>query len=389
MAIYSNFLYEYIKQRVDLVSEEYKVALFTSDLASLGPYNYTTYAGAQGLKYCGAEVEGPGYDKGGKSISFTGPRYVGDGQRVEYYASAVEWQKARFRVRYAVIYKVDDNADKTYLVACYYFGDDKVSNGGSFKLTFNKLPALIIALKSALGGTGGSGSCGCDTDDDLDYNSFDSLKNSSLTKILSSIGVRFDDAETEDDEDPLPEEASAISDSIDVMSRVSNAQMDKMFGDSPDEPDPPTPPTPGVEAESELDWESENAVRNKTLTETFGSLGVLIGESDTIPDNASAVDGYVDMLNSTSDTQIDAMFNKSKPIKVTYMQGDFVVLGTEDHTNVEIFELPDYPNNLPEGYFIEGWYKDNKRYMTLVGRPGENVKLSRNTTLYAKVEKSV
>lgn len=393
MAIYNNFLFEYIKQRVDLLSEEYKIALFTSDLASLGPHNFTTYSGAQGVSYTGAEVEGPGYTKGGKSISFTGPRYVGDGQRVEYYASAVEWTHARFRARYAIIYKVDENPDKTYLVASYYFGDDKVSTGGSFKLSFSKMPALVISLTpSGSTGTGsGSGTCGCDTDDNLDYNSFDSLKNSSLTKILSSIGVRFDDENTSEDEDPLPEEAAAISDSVDVMSRVGSSQIAKMFGEEEDpEPDPPTPPTPGtIETDSELSWTSEDAVRNKTLTETFGSLGVLVGEDDDIPESATAVDGYVDMLNEASNTQIDAIFGKSHEIRITYMASEGIILGSEKRESTKVFELPNFPDNLPEGYKIEGWYRDGKRYMSLVGRPGDKIKLTRNITLYAKVEKDV
>ena len=82
------------------------------------------------------EVSGAGYTAGGKIMTATNPSI--SGRVTSFDAADVVWSSSTITARYAVIYDYTGGASGTNaLVALVDFGEDKSSENGTFRLTFN------------------------------------------------------------------------------------------------------------------------------------------------------------------------------------------------------------------------------------------------------------
>lgn len=383
--IYNNFLSKYIRNKINPTTDKFKIVLVNENyLPSIDEDD--TYSN---LSLKEVEIQGVGYDKGGKDFSFTGPYEISTDNNIYYKGSSVIWSDATFYgARYAVIYKVSDVSGEDILVSYYDFGEEKRVENGTFKLSWGDNYALSILLNNEYsGGSTGAGSCKCERDSSLDEESTNSLENKITTGTIGSLGVLFDDEE-------LPEYAKTLEDDVDVMSKITANHIADIFEGKetdPDDPDPtPNPDDDGgdddkVSTVSELSFSDINAVQNKTLTETFATLGLVMNDEE-VPEKAGAVDGYVDTLREASTTEIDAVFGKQSTICITYLP-----IGLEEYSEMEKYssleEIPLKKIDI-DGYYFKGWYTSSKLTQpTYVGKSGDKVLIRRSCTLYGKYQK--
>lgn len=371
--IYNNFLYYYIRNEIDLQEETFKVALFSSNYTpTVEDETYTK------ILLSGGEISGTGYTKGGNIIQFTGPTELISDNNIYYKGSSVIWKNATFYgARYAVVYRVTEEKGKDILISFYDFGVDRKVEKGTFKVSWGDNYALSIALNNLVsGGIGGSGYIGVDRD--LSKISTNPLQNKSTTEALGTLGVRFEDEE-------IPDFASVIEEDVDVLKKITAEDIEYLInhGEYP-EPSPTPDPSPSTDIDSELSYDSDDALKNKTITEAFASMGVVLNDEE-IPDKASAVEGHVDSLTEVTKSEIDAIFNKETSIVITY-----IPVGFEDQSFIKSYKV-NQSHTLPgvsiTGYNLLGWYSNSKCTQPYyVGIEGNILNIKKNATLYGKLE---
>lgn len=383
--IYNNFLSKYIRNKVDPITDIFKIILVNDNyIPSIVEDDTYTNLSLQNV-----EIQGTGYDKGGISFYFTGPYEIATDNNIYYKGSTAIWNNVTFfGARYAVIYKSSDVYGEDILVSYFDFGSEKSVENGTFRLSWGDNYVLSILLNNEYSGRGaGSGACKCERDNTLSAESTNSLENKITTGAIGALGVRFSDEE-------LPEYAKALEEDLDVMSKISSKDIADIFdGGIVDPVDPSPTPSPGEDDDeddkgstsSELSFSESNAVQNKTLTETFASLGVVVND-ESIPDKAGAVDGYVDTLREVSNSEIDAVFGKKNSICITY-----IPVGFEEKSFMNIYsslEKITLPTIDIEGCSFKGWYSSSKLSQpSFVGKRGDEVTIQRSLTLYGKVIK--
>ena len=371
--IYNNFLYYYIRNEIDLQEETFKVALFNSNYTpTVEDETYTK------ILLSGGEISGTGYTKGGNTIQFTGPIELITDNNIYYKGSSVIWENATFYgARYAVVYRVTEEKGKDILISFYDFGVDRKVEKGTFKVSWGDNYALSIALNNLVsGGIGGSGYIGVDRD--LSKISTNPLQNKSTTEALGTLGVRFEDEE-------VPDFASVIEEDVDILKKITAEDIEYLinYGEYP-EPSPTPDPSPTTDIDSELSYDSDDALKNKTITEAFASMGVVLND-EGIPDKASAVDGHVDSLTEVTKSEIDAIFNKETSIVITY-----IPVGFEDQSFIRSYKVNQsytLPGASITGYNLLGWYSNSKCTQPYyVGIEGDPLNIKKNATLYGKLE---
>ena len=208
--VYTNFLKAYLQNNVTLTGDSanaFKMALFSSEYRpDSSDKKYDS------LVKEGFEIQGSGYESGGKDIKFT--LLASSDNILEFQGTRISWTNATFITRYGIIYRVSDGM----LVSCYDFGVEQTVDNGTFSLSWKGSPTISITLNDLT-----KQAEGLTPDSVLSLNSSNSVENRVLTKVFESLGVRIG-------EEDLPEESDSINENIDSLNRVSIKDIDEMFG---------------------------------------------------------------------------------------------------------------------------------------------------------------
>lgn len=208
--VYTNFLKAYLQNNITLTgnsADTFKMALLNSEYKpESGDKKYNN------LVKEGFEIQGLGYESGGKEIKFT--LLASSSDVLEFQGTRISWTNATFTARYGVIYRASDGM----LVSCYDFGIEQAVDDGTFSLFWKGSPTISITLNDLT-----KQAEGLNPDSVLSFNSSNPVENRVLAKVFKSLGVKLG-------EEDLPEESSSINESVDSLSRVSIKDIDEMFG---------------------------------------------------------------------------------------------------------------------------------------------------------------
>ncbi len=91
------------------------------------------------------EVTGTGYSSGGQAVTTKTVTQDNSGNQAVFDADDVVWTSSTITARRAVLYKHTGTAGTSLLIACFDFGGDKVSTGGTFTITWNASGILVLA----------------------------------------------------------------------------------------------------------------------------------------------------------------------------------------------------------------------------------------------------
>lgn len=124
--------------KIDLSSDTIKCALadsgYTPDVDAHDFFNDITN-----------EEAGTGYTAGGATLANKTWAIVGASNVVKFDADDVSWASSTITTRYAIIYKSTGVSSTSPLIAVIDFGSDKVSDGGTFLISFNASGIFTIS----------------------------------------------------------------------------------------------------------------------------------------------------------------------------------------------------------------------------------------------------
>jgi len=83
------------------------------------------------------EVSGTGYSAGGATLGSAAVTYTAGTNVVKFDAADTSWTTATITARYAVVYKSTGTPSTSPLMFYVDFGEDKVSSGGTFAITWH------------------------------------------------------------------------------------------------------------------------------------------------------------------------------------------------------------------------------------------------------------
>lgn len=403
--IYREFLKQYILGGISLTEDNFKIALFTSDYApnSNNSKNDICYSD---ISQKGYELSGLNYDKGGKSFIFTGPVSLADDgdEIVRYQGQNTTWRNLTYqKLRYAIIYRdpKEDTTQLDYLVAYFDFGDDKSGTNRNFTLAWKGKYVLTISLSGPVG----SSTSIIEVDSEFSNNSTNPVQNRLMTKALRALGVRLDGETFDSDLDTL--------NGIDQLSRVSSSDISSIFGESSpddddDKDDDDDDGTVKVKVDSSLSFDSTNPLTNKVTTSSLANVGVLLN-GESLVDDTDVLEGQVDSLRGLDNSEIDAIFNKSTVIYISYVIDGLLtnlisnaytvnsnlilpyVLSRTEKGETKNYLMPVEKDKVEEEsdddvlYDIEWFSNPNFYANSRVGKSNDSVSIKRNTFLYGRV----
>jgi len=222
--IYNQFLQRFMGQEIDLVSEEYCIALFTDRYTPTTGGSDTYFALSMAGMECAdgndlySDNPYKGYKKGGKEVHFT--KLADTPYTSNFSAGKIQWDNISLSgdnsAYYAIIYKKNDGL----LVACFPFEVPVACEDDTLILNWENTITLAI-----------SSSAGMSIDGELSKVSSNAVQNKTITdrieKIYTGIekfGIRLN-GEGPDDDDWSDDE------NVDALDRIDESAIDHMFED--------------------------------------------------------------------------------------------------------------------------------------------------------------
>lgn len=139
--LYSNFPHLLLEDKLagSILSQTIKVALVTSGYT----YNQDTHDYFDDITN---EVSGTGYTAGGATLATK--TCTVSGQVTTFDAADTEWTSSTITARGAVIYYASGVATTSLLISFVNFGEDKSTDNGTFKISWNASGIFSITVST-------------------------------------------------------------------------------------------------------------------------------------------------------------------------------------------------------------------------------------------------